>query len=72
MGKAKRSLWSFLFVLGAVLFSATMAFAGEADIKLPDLSTVAFNIMGAPVSGMTILNNGLLICLIGLAFGILQ
>ncbi|HPR04861.1 MAG TPA: sodium/proton-translocating pyrophosphatase, partial [Deltaproteobacteria bacterium] len=72
MGKAKRSFWSIFFALVAVLFSASMALAGEADIQLPDLSTVAFNIMGAPVGGLTILNFGLIICLIGLAFGILQ
>ncbi len=72
MGKAKRSFWSIFFALVAVLFSASMALAGEADIQLPDLSTVAFNIMGAPVGGLTILNVGLIICLIGLGFGILQ
>ncbi|HPR53688.1 MAG TPA: sodium/proton-translocating pyrophosphatase, partial [Deltaproteobacteria bacterium] len=72
MGKAKRNFWSFLFVIGAVLLSASMAFAGEADIKLPDLSSVAFNIMGAPVGGLTILNFGLIICIIGLGFGIMQ
>jgi K(+)-stimulated pyrophosphate-energized sodium pump len=72
MGKAKRSLWSFMFVLGAVLFSASMAFAGEADIKLPDLTNVMFNILGSPVGGLTILNWGLVVCVIGLIFGLIQ
>ncbi|MEQ8160246.1 MAG: sodium-translocating pyrophosphatase [Smithellaceae bacterium] len=46
------------------------AFASEADIKLPDLSQVSF--MGGSLSGMTILNVGLVICVIGLIFGIMQ
>ncbi|HOM29354.1 MAG TPA: sodium-translocating pyrophosphatase [Deltaproteobacteria bacterium] len=72
MGKAKRSFWSFVFVFAVMLVQATMAFAGEADIKLPDLSSVGFNVLGAPVSGLAILNVGLVVCLIGLAFGLLQ
>jgi K(+)-stimulated pyrophosphate-energized sodium pump len=72
MGKAKRSFWSFMFVFAAVLLQATMAFAGEADIKLPDLSNVGFTIFGAAVSGLTILNSGLVVCLIGLFFGLMQ
>ena len=51
MGKAKLSLWSTLLTIGAMFFSMTpMAFAGEADIKLPDLSTVFFTIMGNTVA----------------------
>jgi K(+)-stimulated pyrophosphate-energized sodium pump len=52
------------------LFMAPMAFAGEADIKLPDLTTVSF--MGGVLGGLTILNWGLVICAIGLLFGIIQ
>ncbi len=73
MGKAKLSLWSFLLTAGVMLFGmAPMAFAGEADIKLPDLSTVSFTIMGSTVAGLSILYVGLLVCVIGLAFGYLQ
>jgi len=72
MFKVKRSLLSF-FIMGAMLFlSAPMAFAGEADIKLPDLTTVVFNIFGTPVGGLTILNFGLVVCLIGMGFGLMQ
>jgi K(+)-stimulated pyrophosphate-energized sodium pump len=49
-----------------------MAFAGEADIVLPDLTTVVFNIFGSPVGGFTILNVGLVVCLVGMAFGLMQ
>ena len=67
----KRSLWSFLLAIGIVLFlMAPMAFAGEADIKLPDLSQISF--MGGSLGGLTILNLGLVICLIGMIFGWMQ
>jgi K(+)-stimulated pyrophosphate-energized sodium pump len=46
------------------------AFAGEADIKLPDLTQISF--MGGSLGGMTILNVGLVICLIGVFFGLMQ
>ena len=73
MGKAKLSLWSLLFAVGIMLFGmASVAFAGEADLKLPVLSTVDFTIGGAAVSGMAILNFGLLVCIIGMVFGYIQ
>jgi len=67
----KRSFWSSLLAIGIVLFlMAPMAFAGEADIKLPDLSQISF--MGGSLGGLTILNLGLVICLIGMIFGWMQ
>ena len=73
MGKAKLSLWSLLLAVGIVLFGmASVAFAGEADLKLPDLSSVGFSIGGAAVSGVAILNFGLLVCIIGMVFGYIQ
>jgi K(+)-stimulated pyrophosphate-energized sodium pump len=60
-----------LYSLAIILFLMTpMAFAGEADIKLPDLSQVSF--MGGTLGGLTILNVGLVICLIGMVFGWMQ
>ncbi|MEK7826457.1 MAG: sodium-translocating pyrophosphatase, partial [Thermodesulfobacteriota bacterium] len=47
-----------------------MAFAGEADIKIPDLTQIAF--MGGSLGGLTILNIGLLICVVGMTFGWFQ
>jgi K(+)-stimulated pyrophosphate-energized sodium pump len=56
-----------------MFFSMTpVAFAGEADIKLPDLSNVMFNILGSPMGGITILNFGLVVCVVGLLFGLMQ
>ena len=66
----KRGLWSLLSSLGIVLLSASAAFAGEADIKLPDLSQV--NFMGGALSGVIILNLGLLVCAVGMIFGWMQ
>ncbi len=59
-------LSSFLFLL----LSRATAFASEADIKIPDLTAVAF--MGGKLGGLTILNIGLLICALGAAFGLIQ
>jgi K(+)-stimulated pyrophosphate-energized sodium pump len=52
------------------LLLAGTALAGEADIKLPDLTQVSF--LGGSLAGLTILNFGLIICAIGMAFGIMQ
>jgi len=66
----KRSIWTFLLSSLMFLLAAGTAFAGEADIKLPDLAQV--NFLGGSLQGMTILNAGLVICLIGMVFGIMQ
>ncbi len=66
-----RRLLTFITALSAFM-SNSAAFAGEADIKLPDLTNVVFTIAGSPMSGLAILYWGLVICAIGMAFGILQ
>jgi len=53
-----------------LLLTAGAALAGEADIKLPDLTQVSF--MGGTLPGLTILNIGLVICIIGMIFGVIQ
>jgi K(+)-stimulated pyrophosphate-energized sodium pump len=60
--------------LTIVCFFSSIAstFASEADINLPDLSNISFLLFGKDISGLTILNIGLLICVIGLFFGIVQ
>ena len=71
MCKGKRNVLSLLLTIAfMLLFMAPMAFAGEADIKLPNLSQVSF--MGGALSGMMILNLGLIICVIGMIFGWMQ
>jgi K(+)-stimulated pyrophosphate-energized sodium pump len=66
----KRSIWTFLLSGIIFLLLAGTAFAGEADIKLPDLTNIAF--LGGALKGITILNVGLLICVIGMIFGLIQ
>ncbi|MDB6034809.1 MAG: Inorganic diphosphatase [Verrucomicrobiales bacterium] len=68
MGRIKSYSRGLLFL---ALTNAS-AFAGEADIKIPDLSTVRFNVGGASISGMAILYLGLVICALGVVFGLLQ
>ena len=57
-----------LAVLAAVCFGGA-AFAGEAELLLPDLSSVTF--LGG-TSGRNLLLVGLLICAFGLGFGVYQ
>jgi len=64
------------FWIRSVLLAALFAFswavqAGEADIKIPDLSQVKFNQLGG-VGGTTLMYLGILICGIGAAFGLVQ
>ena len=71
MRKGNWSVLSFLTTIAVMLFlMVPMAFAGEADIRLPDLSQITF--MGGSLSGMLILNLGLVICAIGMVFGWMQ
>jgi len=62
------------WIAAAVLFfgAGSVALAGESDINLPDLSAVSFNVLGTPVSGLLLLYIGLVVCVIGLIFGLVQ
>jgi len=64
----KRSL-VFLAVLFTFHFFAAALSASEADLKIPDLGTVHFQAGGGTVSGHSLLYGGLVICLLGMAFG---
>ncbi|HOC44012.1 MAG TPA: sodium-translocating pyrophosphatase [Thermoanaerobaculales bacterium] len=55
-------------LLLGLLAAAAPAFAGEADINLPDLSQVTFG----PVGGLQLMYGGLVVCVIGLIFGLIQ
>jgi K(+)-stimulated pyrophosphate-energized sodium pump len=71
------SLKSVSRILGAVAaffgvaFSGTLAHASEADLIIPDLS-VSFNVFGTTVAGTTILTAGIVIALVGMAFGVME
>ena len=63
---------SMLCSLGIMfLLLVSSAFAGEADIILPDLSKVTFNIFGG-LSGMSIMYFGIIVCFVGLIFAVIQ
>ncbi len=69
----KLSLWMTTLSVSLTSFVlAGSAWAGEADLKLPDLSTISFDLFGKAVSGLTLMHWGLVICVIGLAFGLFQ
>ncbi|MFI5356038.1 MAG: sodium-translocating pyrophosphatase [Opitutales bacterium] len=50
---------------------ATPAFASEADIHIPDLTSVRFDGLGG-VTGITLMYLGILMCAIGAVFGLVQ
>jgi K(+)-stimulated pyrophosphate-energized sodium pump len=67
----KKGLSTALLLLMFIL-AALPAFAGEADIILPDLSKVVFTLFGSVVSGVSIMYVGIVICFIGLIFSVMQ
>src|SRR5579864_2891022 len=69
MRNAKKITW--LLVLICLCGFASSAFAGEADIKIPDLTTVKFSGLGG-VSGIALMYFGIVMCAIGAIFGLVQ
>jgi len=51
------------------VFVASAAFAGEADLKLPDVNAVDF---GGGLTGKTLMMGGLVISVLGALFGLIQ
>jgi K(+)-stimulated pyrophosphate-energized sodium pump len=67
-----RRYW-YLIALALLTFLTVPALgAGEADIKIPPLDVVQFQILGMEIQGVTLMYLGLLICLGGMAFGLVQ
>src|SRR5580658_2364729 len=67
----KNKLSKWLAALAVMFGFAQGVFAGEADIKIPDLTGVKFDGLGG-VSGATLMYLGLGVCLIGAVFGLVQ
>src|SRR6185436_13689605 len=67
MGKNKVVWGLLLFFLSASALSAS-----EANINIPPLGEVRFNLFGRQISGLAILWGGLLICVVGIVFGLVQ
>ncbi|MGI8965219.1 MAG: sodium/proton-translocating pyrophosphatase, partial [Limisphaerales bacterium] len=70
MLKNKLLYWG-LFLL-AMLGSSTRVFAGEADIHIPSLDPVSFDIFGQAITGRNILYLGLVVCVLGTIFALVQ
>src|SRR5438034_818655 len=63
--------WFWMVVGFITLLAATGAHASEGAIKIPPLDAVKFDGLGG-VSGAALMYGGLLICLIGAVFGLVQ
>src|SRR6266545_1381195 len=66
-----RHLGRNLAVLALLCCATATTFAGEADIKIPDLTQVKFDGLGG-ISGSALMYLGIVICAIGAAFGLVQ
>ncbi len=62
-------LWS-LFILA--LLASPRIFASEADLVIPNPSTVQFNLFGSNISGHAVMLFGLVVCVLATIFGLLQ
>jgi K(+)-stimulated pyrophosphate-energized sodium pump len=67
----KNKLWLWTLIGVAALGASSSAFAGEADIHVPDLSTVKFANLGG-MTGATLMYLGILVCAVGAVFGFVQ
>ncbi len=63
--------WFWFVLLFSTLLASTGVYASESDIVIPDLTTVKFGGLGG-VSGVHLMYMGLVICLIGAVFGLIQ
>jgi K(+)-stimulated pyrophosphate-energized sodium pump len=61
-----------LVVMAAAAWGGASALGSEADIKLPDLTQVRFPLFGGQVSGVLLMYIGLVVCLVGAGFGLVQ
>jgi K(+)-stimulated pyrophosphate-energized sodium pump len=71
--RLRRTVLSFAATLASLAFSASPTFAqahagGEASLILPNLSDVTF--FGGSVNGHNLLLAGLIVCMLGLGFGL--
>lgn len=57
--------------LSIFLLTITSAFASEAELHIPEL-TSTYQLFGSTVSGVTLLTWGLLVCVLGVMFGIME
>lgn len=64
--------WRARALVIALLVSTTSLHASEANIQIPDLSTVTYHVLGQSIKGTTVLLIGLAVCALGCLFGVWQ
>jgi K(+)-stimulated pyrophosphate-energized sodium pump len=64
--------WRHIAAATALLVSTSSLHASEANIQIPDLSLVSFNLFGQQLSGHALLMIGLAVCVLGCLFGLWQ
>jgi K(+)-stimulated pyrophosphate-energized sodium pump len=69
MLKGQTRFWGILLF---TFLSALPTLAGEADIKLPDLGKVSFDLFGTRVSGYALMYAGLVVAALGSLYGWMQ
>ena len=72
LGRIPALAMALTIVAATLAISAVPAFAGEADIKLPDIHNVTFDVFGTQVQGAHLMYAGLAVCVLGLIFGLMQ
>ena len=60
-----------VLVVGGTFLLSGYVYASEAELKIPELTTV-YNILGFTVQGTTILGVGMLISVLGMVFGFIE
>jgi K(+)-stimulated pyrophosphate-energized sodium pump len=68
----KTTKWFWAAALAVAFGLSPSLFAGESDIPIPDLHPVQFAPWGVHMAGTTILFAGLIVCVLGAAFGLFQ
>ena len=68
---AKHHAFCALVMISAIILAPGVAFASEADLKLPDLGVI-FSLLGGDISGITILQIGMVVSVIGMMFGLVE
>jgi K(+)-stimulated pyrophosphate-energized sodium pump len=63
--------WSALIIVFASLLSPSLL-ASEADLRIPDMGEVRFDVQGTSVSGLSLMYAGIVVCLLGMLFGWVQ
>jgi K(+)-stimulated pyrophosphate-energized sodium pump len=62
-------LLAFLYLSGGGCFNAA---ASEADLKIPELHSVQFDVHGQNISGTSLLYGGIVVCVLAMLFGLFQ